>query len=569
MKKKIIILSVFLLFTWFNCYAEDNSTQYLSQAQSLQKLGLFQGTANGFELERVPKKVEAGVMLIRLLGKEEEVKSGNYTHPFQDVPKWADSYIGYMYENGLTKGINAKEFGSDLNVDVKTYVTFVLRALGYNDTKGDFSWLTSTDTAKEKNILTQEELSNLTNRKFLRDDMVHISYNVLGTSTKEGSQTLADKLIIENVIDKEVCDELGLTNESSEKKYFVTYEVVKKNAGLYYTVSRDDVPVEYRDNYSNVSGFSGNNIYPTFTEEQTYIMLEPKYNSTFKFEGGETKIWDSGYKVNSYYNKGGNIIGYVDFSYITKEGTYTREFHLWDKEKEKKYYDKYNNYIDSMMANAKPLSNDIAKYFLYNNYVRVYYDLENTFGKNLGKVYAIAGTSEGDIFSAYDHTINTLKRIYVFGKGEDIERRTYNDIPGTNLIVSDLSQNYRVCFINENGVLGYLELDEKPKFDSNSIYEIEIKRTTTIEEDKLISNDFRNLNIDVLIDNKLSFKIKGFTLYDAQGAMISNHFSSEFEENEKEDIIEYIYKVGVFHFRDGNIKFRLSGPEAQYYNISW
>ena len=34
------------------------------------KWGLFQGTQNGYDLDRTPTRAEAAVMLVRLLGKE-------------------------------------------------------------------------------------------------------------------------------------------------------------------------------------------------------------------------------------------------------------------------------------------------------------------------------------------------------------------------------------------------------------------------------------------------------------------------------------------------------------------
>ena len=41
-------------------------------ADALHELGLFQGTESGYELDRAPSRVEAGVMLVRLLGAEED-----------------------------------------------------------------------------------------------------------------------------------------------------------------------------------------------------------------------------------------------------------------------------------------------------------------------------------------------------------------------------------------------------------------------------------------------------------------------------------------------------------------
>ena len=132
----------------------DARTEQL--AETLRSLGLFLGSDKGFELERVPSRVEEVVMLIRLLGKEQEAKSGSWTHPFTDVPAWADKYIGYAYENNLANGMSATEFGTGA-ATAQMFATFVLRALGYNDSaaKGavDFTYSGAVQYATERGLI--------------------------------------------------------------------------------------------------------------------------------------------------------------------------------------------------------------------------------------------------------------------------------------------------------------------------------------------------------------------------------------------------------------------------------
>ena len=78
-----------------------------AQAQMLYDLGLFKGTDKGFALEKSMTRAEASVMLTRLLGAEKTALAGNWKHPFTDVPQWADKYVGWLYQNGLTKGVSA------------------------------------------------------------------------------------------------------------------------------------------------------------------------------------------------------------------------------------------------------------------------------------------------------------------------------------------------------------------------------------------------------------------------------------------------------------------------------
>lgn len=172
-------------------------------ASELKELGLFRGVSEtNFDLERAPTRVEALVMLIRVLGKEAEALENTFEHPFTDVPGWADNYIGYAYSNGLTNGQSETLFGTG-DASSSMYLTFVLRALGYTDTDGkDFRWDDPFTLAKETGLLTKKIDTN----NFLRADVVTISHNALDAYLKGSSVTLASKLIEAGVFTKETFD---------------------------------------------------------------------------------------------------------------------------------------------------------------------------------------------------------------------------------------------------------------------------------------------------------------------------------------------------------------------------
>ena len=75
-----------------------------AQAQMLYDLGLFKGTDKGFALEKFMTRAEASVMLTRLLGAEKTALAGNWSIRLPMLPQWADKYVGWLYQNGLTKG---------------------------------------------------------------------------------------------------------------------------------------------------------------------------------------------------------------------------------------------------------------------------------------------------------------------------------------------------------------------------------------------------------------------------------------------------------------------------------
>lgn len=205
MKKILAVLTSLVFIFCLCCTVSADSTArtfYTEQAyaESLKELGLFQGVSeNDFDLERAPTRVEALVMLIRVLGKESSALDGSWRHPFKDVPAWADAYVGYAYATRLTNGISPTEFGGG-NATASTYLTFMLRALGYSDTAGaDFSWDNPFDLAKTCGILTE----SVDTESFLRADAASISFNALSAKLKGEDKTLAQKLIDKGVFTSE------------------------------------------------------------------------------------------------------------------------------------------------------------------------------------------------------------------------------------------------------------------------------------------------------------------------------------------------------------------------------
>lgn len=222
MKTTIRFLSVILALCMILCLlpvgaaaAEPQSrdlTFELAMSADLKALGLFQGVgtnadgSTNFDLDRAPTRLEALVMLIRLLGKDGEAKSSTAICPFTDVPSWGKPYVAYAFENGLTNGSSATQFGMG-NATASMYRTFVLRALGYDDTTGDFSWDDNLELSREVGILPEGvDLEN-----FWRADVVAISYAALYAKVKGDTETLSQRLITQGVfaeaVFKDVADE--------------------------------------------------------------------------------------------------------------------------------------------------------------------------------------------------------------------------------------------------------------------------------------------------------------------------------------------------------------------------
>ncbi len=221
----IVLAIALFIVTLLPAYTADiNSAE--TKAQALKKLGLFKGVSEtNFDLDRAPTRVEAMVMMIRTLGKEAEALEMGGKHPFTDVPDWADKYIGYAYEKGLTKGVSATSFGTG-NAGSDMYLTFVLRALGYNDSAGDFSWDAPDLLAKAVGILPDD----VDTVNFMRSDVVLVSWASLEANLKGSSQNLAFKLIEEGVFKKE---DYGKARDSVNESKSEAFTVYNYDAFIY------------------------------------------------------------------------------------------------------------------------------------------------------------------------------------------------------------------------------------------------------------------------------------------------------------------------------------------------
>ena len=162
--------------------------------------GVFRGTSSGFELDRAPTRSEAAIMLVRLLGAEDEAReayaAGQLTMPFTDVGTTAAPYVAYLYQQGITNGTSATKFGTGA-CSAKMYCAFLLRALGYQDGV-DFQYA---DTLEFASLHGLFNLSMLDVTPFLRDDLAAITYQALGADLKDGSTYLLKSLIDSGAID--------------------------------------------------------------------------------------------------------------------------------------------------------------------------------------------------------------------------------------------------------------------------------------------------------------------------------------------------------------------------------
>ena len=191
-----IVLIAALLLAALSLPAAATALSGTDAAATLSALGLLQGTGDGFELERTATRAEALTMLLRLLGQEEAALRSSAPCPFDDGG-WAAGRIAYAWETGLVQGQSVFHFGSDDPVSVRDWLTMLLRAMGYSDAQGDFTWA---------GVIAFADSIGLSHGEFsasdalLREDMACLSYNALNLPMKGETGTLLQKLYLDGVV---------------------------------------------------------------------------------------------------------------------------------------------------------------------------------------------------------------------------------------------------------------------------------------------------------------------------------------------------------------------------------
>lgn len=290
------------------------SVKTVSAAQSnyekaidLKILGLLANKPADFELDRAPNRAEGLAMLLRLLGKESEALQGGYKHPFKDVPAWADCYVGYAYQNGITNGKSRDAFGANDPLTAEQYVTLVLRSIGYRDGE-DFQYNKALDKAVSLGILSNAEAKDLKNSsEFLRNDLVAVSYNALTAKLKGSSRMLIEKLAdTDRTVFKPAAVLLGLYPPDFEKRYgnVLSFSPRRTNYG-YVTRNADDLAriitkslVSHTTSFElDITGYSGD-----ITEE-----FKPAINTALDaatvISGVENFVESWKYECNSHTMK--------------------------------------------------------------------------------------------------------------------------------------------------------------------------------------------------------------------------------------------------------------------------
>lgn len=257
------------------------SDEAVQAANALHALGLFNGTgtdANGnpiYDLDRAPTREEAITMLIRLMGKEEIAKDYDRKMPFTDVSGWAKPYVGAAYSWGLTSGTSETTFGGKQKVSAMQYLTFVLRALDYEDGT-DFQWDKAWKLSDEIGVTSGQYTSD---RSITRGDVAIISLKALSISNKY-NWTLLEQLLNEEIISQKMVKKSGIDIIPDFNSSSTRFQYVKDRAkfyrlcdGTFWSYTSDD----YDDDFFETSWMGISGIVEIYFDKYTgdsYVTLD-------------------------------------------------------------------------------------------------------------------------------------------------------------------------------------------------------------------------------------------------------------------------------------------------------
>ena len=285
-------------------------------AMRLYYLGFLTGNGtniNGgieFSLERGLSRVEAAVFAVRLLGGEEEALLAHYSHPFSDVPDWASDYVGYIYNCGLLGDLdNTSGDGGDIKFEpqlgetVERFMGYILYALGYRMSEGDYTYLMAAEYARKIGICVTEKDEPLT-----RADAVVAMYNTLRASIKGSTRVYSDVLVEKGTISySDAVFLLWNRNNDEIKEYLgaVGYDTVWVVPNGYYKIQAVD-----GGKLLNVAAYGANSDYEGVPV--TLWTASDDITQTFRIERTErgTYYLYSAASRNGY----GRVLGSTDYT---------------------------------------------------------------------------------------------------------------------------------------------------------------------------------------------------------------------------------------------------------------
>lgn len=230
--------------------AEDVS----ADAKTCGNLELLVGDGAGVTPEYLAKdttRMQAAIIMLKLLGKFDEAKDFSYQENFKDANKvWqvgknvmgylkANPEYGWVGDNGNFKPLDT--------TSAQEIYKVILEVLGYKAGEGkDFTWNETITFAASKGLKKVADVDDLTN-----DDFAAAIVEALKANLKDGDMTLAEKLVADKVIDEKVAQDEGLiatevkatVAATGAKKLTVTFNQAVDTAKVKFAVKKGSITI--------------------------------------------------------------------------------------------------------------------------------------------------------------------------------------------------------------------------------------------------------------------------------------------------------------------------------------
>ena len=232
----IAMMIVSLLFTSVttSAYAASNSTDSSDDATMiLVSMGVISADSNGdYNLSKTLTRAEFAKMIVMASSYKDLVDTTSKSSPYKDVPAthWAAPYIKLAVSNGLMSGYSNGTFRPDSTITLEQAVNSALILLGY--TSSDF---TGAFPSAQMNVYYNNGLSaNVSGgigTLLTKGTAANLIYNMLGTTTKDGTQTYAESLGY-TLNDSGEVNYAGIISDNMNGPYTVTSSNWANDLGL-------------------------------------------------------------------------------------------------------------------------------------------------------------------------------------------------------------------------------------------------------------------------------------------------------------------------------------------------
>lgn len=187
------------------------------EVEALANLKLLLNTTDA-EVNAELNRAVGLAMVLKALGyTQEDANAKAADNKFTDMEKaaWAKGFATLGEELKLTNGVSVepKLFAPAAKLSKQAFVTFMLRALGYDSNE---AWAKAGELAKEAKLV---EEATLEDASFTKGEAAVVMYNALKAKVQgdEKGRTLAEKLVADGKMNKELAVANGLVSGEPEK----------------------------------------------------------------------------------------------------------------------------------------------------------------------------------------------------------------------------------------------------------------------------------------------------------------------------------------------------------------